>query len=213
MITIEEIAKSPKLPYILEQLNKIIKEEQKKRSDFYNTINKQQKAEFINGEIILHSPVRNIHATVSGRLFALLLNYVLMNDLGYVGHEKLLISLTRNDYEPDVCYFSKSKATLFSNNQLKHPAPDFVAEILSPSTAEIDRTIKFEDYAFHGVQEYWIIDPDEKILEQYILKDKTYQLHFKANNGSVISSAIAGFQLYLPALFQIEDYLIESKKI
>jgi len=31
------------------------------------------------------------------------------NNLGFIGHEKILIALTRNDYEPDICYFGASK--------------------------------------------------------------------------------------------------------
>ncbi len=51
--------------------------------------------------------------------------------------------------------------------QMKYPAPDFIAEILSPSTESVDRITKFEDYAAHGVAEYWLIDPAKKIVEQY----------------------------------------------
>ena len=46
---------------------------------------------------------------------------------------------------------------------MKYPAPDFIAEILSPSTDERDRGIKFEDYAAHGVGEYWLLDPVIKV--------------------------------------------------
>jgi Uma2 family endonuclease len=110
-----------------------------------------------------------------------------------IGHEKILVALTRNDYEPDVCFFSAAKARTFQPDQTVFPAPDFVAEVLSRSTEQADRGVKFEDYAAHGVGEYWIIDPDGERVEQYLLEGETYQLACKADNGVVASRAVAGF--------------------
>lgn len=46
-------------------------------------------------------------------------------------------------------------------------APDFVLEVLSPSTRKKDLTIKLSKYINAGVREYWIIDPEKKILITY----------------------------------------------
>ncbi|MDO4976764.1 MAG: Uma2 family endonuclease [Eubacteriales bacterium] len=46
-------------------------------------------------------------------------------------------------------------------------APDFILEILSPSTRRKDKTIKLSKYENAGVKEYWIIDPMQKILITY----------------------------------------------
>ena len=43
-------------------------------------------------------------------------------------------------------------------------APDFVLEVMSPSTARKDRLLKAYKYAQAGVREYWLIDPDKKTL-------------------------------------------------
>ncbi len=51
-------------------------------------------------------------------------------------------------------------------------APDLIVEILSPSTAARDMKTKFGLYERHGVKEYWIIHPEEKIIEIFILKNK-----------------------------------------
>lgn len=47
--------------------------------------------------------------------------------------------------------------------------PDWVCEILSPSTERIDRVTKQRLYADHGVAHYWIVDPSERVLEAYVL--------------------------------------------
>ncbi len=46
-------------------------------------------------------------------------------------------------------------------------APDFVVEILSPSTEKKDSIIKLNKYMNAGVQEYWIVDPDKKTVKVY----------------------------------------------
>lgn len=48
-------------------------------------------------------------------------------------------------------------------------APDWVCEILSPSTAARDTTVKKRLYAEHGVAHYWLIDPDRRTLEALAL--------------------------------------------
>lgn len=48
-------------------------------------------------------------------------------------------------------------------------APDFVIEILSPSTASKDHIVKRRLYERHGVKEYWLVHPDERIVTVYHL--------------------------------------------
>ena len=53
-------------------------------------------------------------------------------------------------------------------------APDWICEVLSPSTAKIDRTIKLEIYAREGVGHAWLVDPNAKTLEVYRLDDERW---------------------------------------
>ena len=55
-------------------------------------------------------------------------------------------------------------------------APDLIVEVLSPSTAKNDKGYKKDLYEEHGVKEYWIIDPDAKSIDVYLLRDGTYEL-------------------------------------
>jgi Uma2 family endonuclease len=52
-------------------------------------------------------------------------------------------------------------------------APDFVAEILSPSNSAIEMQRKFELYREAGVREYWVLDPEHKTVHAYCFKDET----------------------------------------
>lgn len=55
--------------------------------------------------------------------------------------------------------------------------PDLVIEIISPSTAKIDRMDKRLAYQRAGVKEYWIVDPANQLIEAYLLKDGSLNLH------------------------------------
>jgi len=115
-----------------------------------------------------------------------------------------MIALTRNDYEPDLVYFSREKAEQFTEDQVLFPAPDLAIEILSKSTAKRDKTIKKEDYAYHGVREYWIIDTDKQKVYQYILPEDSIE-YFPAKvvqYGEYLKSvAIEGFEIPTSAIF------------
>ncbi|MDQ0155467.1 Uma2 family endonuclease [Robertmurraya andreesenii] len=53
-------------------------------------------------------------------------------------------------------------------------APDLIVEVLSPSTWQRDRIEKLNQYQKHGVKEYLLIYPNEKILEQYVLEKNNF---------------------------------------
>ncbi len=197
----EELLESPKLAIYVDQFQRLLADEQKRRAQFYDQMTESQKTEFINGEVIVHSPVKYRHGKTSDNLYVLLHTYVRKHSLGFVGHEKILVALTRNDYEPDICFFHQAKAQYFSPNQMKFPPPDFIVEVLSPSTAENDRGIKRVDYAAHGVTEYWVVDPDTSFVEQYLLEGDEYRLVRKTDSGQIASTAIAGFEIPVRAIF------------
>ncbi len=162
---VEKIMTLPDAPLQLNLLYNALEEEKKRRHDFREWITPAIKAEFINGEVILHSPVKKRHFSVTDLLSSLLSFYVRFKKLGRVATEKAMIALTRNDYEPDLVFFSSEKYNTFTEDQMIFPAPDFVVEILSKKTASKDRGIKKLDYAAHGIQEYWIIDPIRQMYE------------------------------------------------
>lgn len=201
MPELRPLLRSPRLPFYTQQLQTLMETERARRERFYEEISEEQKVEFINGEVIVHSPVRFCHTLVGKHLLALLDVYVRKHNLGFVGHEKMLVTLTRNDYEPDICYFAPAKAQHFTSQQIKFPAPDMVVEILSPATEANDRGVKFEDYALHDVGEYWIIDPEEEFVEQYILQEGKYELAVKARTGELESAVLPGFVIPVRALF------------
>jgi Uma2 family endonuclease len=84
-------------------------------------------------------------------------------------------------------------------------APDLVIEVLSPSTAEIDRGIKRDLYARHGISEYWLVDPASESIEILRLDAETgaYQLASSLHAGEQATTALLpALSIDLSQLFQ-----------
>ncbi|MCF0071670.1 Uma2 family endonuclease [Dyadobacter sp. CY261] len=204
---VSEIMNVPDAYLVLGAVQKALDEERKTRLKFYNDITEQEKVEFINGKIVVHSPVKMKHNKASLRLAQLLNIYVCRHNLGFVGIEKIMITLTRNDNEPDICFFRKDKTIMLTADQTLFPAPDLIVEVLSASTEARDRGVKFDDYQAHGIEEYWIIDPENETLEQYHLVGEEYKLILKAPSNDVSSFAVEGFRIPIRAIFDDAENL------
>jgi Uma2 family endonuclease len=204
---LEQLLDEPTLPETVATLNERLESERERRARFRDELRADQKAEFINGQIVRHSPALNRHLVVTGRLFSLMQVFVAKRRLGHVVTEKALCGFPRNDYEPDVAFFGATKAVTIQPDTDVFPIPDFICEVLSDSTESRDRGIKFRDYAAHGVAEYWIIDARTEVLEQYIACADDYDLRLKSGTGDVDSVAVPGFRIPIRALFDGEENL------
>ena len=205
MITREELLvqmqQHPDIVLLMKEVRTMLDGETKKRAEFRNLIHENVNAEFINGEIIYHSSAKRRHWRVAANLTTLLVTHVKKNNLGEIGSEKVMIELTRNDYEPDIVFFNKEKSSKFTDDQMLFPAPDFIVEIVSPSTEKYDRNEKFIDYAAHGVAEYLIIDPELQTVEHFLNENGMFRLFQKLHKGQLESTVIKGFAVDLKSIF------------
>ncbi len=204
---VAELLEAPDAQLIIDRVQAVLNDEKKRRQSFYEWLTDDVKAEFINGEVIMHSPVKRRHLRASGNLSTLIRIYVQFHGLGEVDIEKAMVSLTRNDYEPDICYWRKEVADTFDDDTMQHPAPDLVVEILSKGTAKRDRGIKFEDYAAHGVREYWLVDPTRQTVEQFQLDEAFMAFDAVGNfhlNSSITALTLPGFTIPVRAIFEPE---------
>ena len=201
VITKAEILKTLELKALLDELQAAWDDEQCRRHEFWADVDEGRKAEFILGEIVYHSPVYGRHWMCSTHILRWLIPHVYEHKLGSVAVEKTMIRLTRNDYEPDICFWRQEKSAAFAPKQSAFPAPDFVLEILSDSTKDRDYGIKMTDYALHKIQEYWIIDPVNEAIEQYLLRGTQYELIQKLREGILESDVITGFKINVKDIF------------
>lgn len=203
----------PDVVLFARELEAALKTESEKRKRFYEEIDEGRKMEFINGEVYFQSPARAAHVRATVNLVKLVDTFVTHHGLGFVGVEKILVSLSRNDYEPDICFFRREIADEIYPKQMQFPAPDFVVEVLSDSTERNDRETKFIDYAVHGVREYWIVDAEREIVEQYVAVAGEYDLKLKAGDGHIESHVIEGFRIAIRAIFDDAENLAELRRL
>jgi Uma2 family endonuclease len=198
---IEQLLEEPTLPETVALLTARLDDERIRRERFHDELRPDQKAEFINGQVVMHSPAKSRHLEVTANLLMLLRTFTQVQQLGLVYCEKALCVFPRNDYEPDIVFFGVDKARQITPETLKFPVPDFICEVLSESTEASDRGIKFRDYAAHGVAEYWIVDPEREVLEQYVSQNGGFELNLKSGSGDVVSPTVSGFAIPVRALF------------
>lgn len=94
-------------------------------------------------------------------------------------------------YQPDVFWIKEGGACVNTGAYFEGP-PDLAVEIVSPSTGKRDRRDKFFAYEQHGVGEYWIVEPDQQVIEVYTLINGKYQRHGVFGPEDTFTSPVLG---------------------
>ena len=159
--------------------------------------------ELIRGELLM-APAPNLyHQIVQSNLFFALSQFVREGDHGWVLSAPIDVRLTdTTTVKPDLLFVSTARDARIGA-QVIEGAPDLVVEILSPATAHRDLTTKMRLYEQHGVQEYWIVDPEQRTVEVHGLDDGLLRQQARVvDEGEVASTLLAGFAVDLTALFE-----------
>jgi len=131
--------------------------------------------EMINGQIIMMSPRPTTnHIQVAGNIYNIFSNYLKGKRCRPFPDGADLYLTEKDRFVPDgmiVCDPNK----IHQNGV--HGAPDLVVEVLSSSTAKRDRVYKKATYEKAGVKEYWIVNPIDKSIEQYLLENGQFVLN------------------------------------
>jgi Uma2 family endonuclease len=148
--------------------------------------------EYIDGRLIVHSPVSLRHARLFGFLHELLQRFVRGQQPGEVlaGPFAMELSIDRK-FEPDLIFVSAARQANLTPDRLLGPA-DLAIEIASPSTRSYDRGEKRECYRVGGVREYWMIDGIQRLMTL----DRPAGVEVAATSAGIVRSATCpGFWL------------------
>lgn len=157
--------------------------------------------ELSEGRLIMPPHPTNRHQVTVLELAVRLREFVRERGLGDVRVAPLPVRLWPGKVrEPDVFFIAKDHEDRIDEQYCG--VPDLVVEVLSPGTRDADRGEKFLEYAQAGVQEYWIVDPDDRMIEVYTLKGQSFQLYDKFASGDTLNShLLTGFEAGLDELF------------
>jgi len=145
-------------------------------SDYINWP-ENQRIELIDGKVYLMTFPSRIHQKTLGKIFYQFANYLKDKscevymapfDVRFPDENEEDEKDIKNVVQPDivvVCDETKLDEKGCTG------APDLIVEIISPSTAQKDKLHKFNLYEKHGVKEYWIVEPENKILNVFILQE------------------------------------------
>ena len=169
--------------------------------DDYYQIPDEYRVELIDGVIYDMSSPTSAHQLIAGLIYAKLLTYVSGKNgdcLPVISPIDVQLDCdTRTMVQPDVIIVCDRDKVI---NRCVYGAPDFVLEILSPSTRKKDMVTKLNKYMNAGVREYWLIDPDKKIVLVYDFEHDNYPV-------------IYGFDSKVPVAIWDNDCTIDFKEV
>ena len=152
----------------------------------YLTWQFNETVELIKGKIMLMSPAPNVtHQRVSMNFSGSLFNFFKRKkcqvfaapfDVRLYDRKKSILSNEdiHTVVQPDLCVICNPDIL---DMQGCNGAPDWIIEILSKGNSKREMQIKYELYQESGVQEYWIVYPNDQAINQFVLDESgRYQL-------------------------------------
>ncbi len=155
-------------------------------------------------KLVLYEMPTPRHQSIVGNLYVALREYGQAGERGKAFVSPMPVRLWRDKFrEPDVMFYRNENLDRIGE-QFGGP-PDWVAEITSPSTRDVDILTKAGEYALAGIPEYWRIDPEEKAVTVYVLPQgaEIYRLAGEYRVGKEVQAqTLKGFSIAVDTLIQ-----------
>lgn len=161
-------------------------------------------AQYIDGQIYMSPAPRPRHQDVVQNLYAALRAYAVEHG-GYTGVAPFDVFLAPEQaVQPDVFYLSAERRHRISERGVEG-APTLVAEVLSPSTAYLDVSVKRRAYEEADVEELWTLDPGTRSV-MVLTRERPgltglARTAYVYESGPVASSVLVGFEVEAASLF------------
>ena len=161
-----------------------------------------ERYELLDGELIMVPAPGTGHQIVAMELGTLLHVFVKARGLGRVFSAPYDVVLSEtNVVQPDLLFIANERTHIITPDNVQGP-PDLVVEILSPSTANRDRTRKRALYAQYGVPEYWLVAPDARTVTVLRLGAAGFTVVAHYGAGETLTSpTLPGFTANLDDIF------------
>lgn len=180
--------------------------------DDYYHLPKDKRFELIDGVLYDMSAPSSPHQLVGGYIYAQIFNHIIGKKGACVPMiAPVDVQLDQDDktmVQPDVLIVCDRDIVI---RRCVYGAPDFVAEVLSPSTKKKDIYIKTQKYANAGVREYWMVDPDKQKVVVYRFEEDEFPAVYGFNQQ--IPVAILGGECVIDfsALYDYIRFIYERE--
>lgn len=173
--------------------------------DDYYALPDEKRVELIDGTFFEMNAPTTIHQIIAFQMCYQIEKYIDENEgecTPYIAPVDVQLDCDEKTMvQPDVIILCDRSKDI---DRCIYGAPDFVAEVLLPSTRKKDRRIKSVKYANAGVREYWMIDPEKRQIVVYT---------FAAEEEVDDSISIYGFQDKVPVQIYDGKLKIDFEKI
>ena len=161
--------------------------------------------EILDGEHYVTASPFLPHQDVFSNLHSFLHPFVRKHRLGKVYGAPCDVVLSPHDVVvPDLLFISNERLRILTERNIQG-APDLVVEILSRSTRRRDEGIKLERYDLFGVREYWMFDPDQKVVRVFRRQRSRLALasELSAEAGDILATPLLpGLEIPLAEIFE-----------
>lgn len=162
--------------------------------------------EIIEGELFVSRSPGLTHQVVLANLITLFVLFLEKNPIGAFLPDVGVILSKFSAVIPDlVILLNEQRDTIITNDRLTGP-PALIIEVVSPGSANSrrDRVDKFRLYSKHEALEYWIVDPGNLTVEQYVSDGSSLKLSQTLNREEerLSSVAIPGLSCLLSQIFK-----------
>ena len=161
-----------------------------------------ERYELLNGKLAMAAAPLLYHQYILRKLLNKMSDYIDERIFGELYSSPADVVLSDRDVvKPDILFVSNERSHILTRENVRG-APDLVVEILSPATAERDRTVKLDLYALHGVKEYWIVDPDAGTITVLLRGEVGFEVNGIYGEGqSLRSPTLEGFSVAPEEIF------------
>lgn len=164
--------------------------------EFFEIVGEDDKAELIDGEVVVASPASNDHENIHAFLMTVLRLFVRHHKLGEVRGEQMAMRLGQNVFIPDISFLLNAHQDRLEPGYIRGPA-DLAIELVSPDDPDRDRVRKRAAYAQAGVREYWLIDLQSRQISLYRLASQGQYVPIAPDErGAYCSEVVPGFFLH-----------------
>src|SRR5262249_34779953 len=161
--------------------------------------------EIIEGDIFMSRAPSLLHQLAVHSFDKHIGNYLDQNPIGIVVPGPGVIFDEFNGVIPDLVFISNDRRAQVASGLKISGAPDLVIEVLSPGAdnERRDREVKRRLYAKFGVQEYWIADLENRLIEIYLLKNGVLErARTLGENDEITTDLLPGFRCSVQAIFR-----------